>query len=706
MADPASMEGKLLGAHGAPGCNPPPGSAPSPRQDQPALGPGESSPVNIGNFKSALNEAVMKVTQRPLSADDIHYKSLLVTMAGGVPQYQSTVRINAIEGREFEGRPQGLRKAAEQSAAQVALQQLTSALGGQPGSVLPQGTKLLNYKGRLQELLVQDRMKVRLFGAPGETGPVEVSYLTLNVPQESGRPLASKYCSKVHVAAADYQMDFNGEVCKDRKTAEQSAAYVALQQFLKRDNLPSTEGSLPPFDSMALVAGQLFETVKPSAKSELNELVMKILSRPATVQDIVYSLRGQGNSPFTAVVSVPSLATGLEFEGVALPQKKAAEQSAATEALKHFKGLPQVPKMAPKLSPPPVGLVGHQLGQPPVGKDGAALLGRTGNPRLEAVRTVDPAKRRENGGNHKSALNEFVMKLAGRPLTAGDILYTSRTSRLGQFQATAKIPVVDDMEFQAAPRARKQEAEQCAAQIALLYYQAKYPGGGPPRVPSTEGEDAGSQDGPAAEASNFKSSLNELAMRIAGRPLETGDVNYVVIAIGAGRFQAVVKPTIIDADLEFTGDIATRKKDAEHIAAAKALEHLGNLAQPIAGFARMPPMAVAPRPTGKVPFDIDGEAFPPASAHNEVGNFKSALNELFMRSCRRPLAQNDVTYIARPSPTGNMFLSAVKVPALDPEREFDGEPRARKKDAEQAAAKAALLHFQSVAAPAAAAGPV
>merc|ERR1719174_3335889 len=68
---------------------------------------GEQSPkIDIGNYKSALNEQVMKCIQRPLGGEDIVYTSSLVTMSGGMPLYKSTVRINAMDGREFEGKPQ------------------------------------------------------------------------------------------------------------------------------------------------------------------------------------------------------------------------------------------------------------------------------------------------------------------------------------------------------------------------------------------------------------------------------------------------------------------------------------------------------------------------------------------------------------------------------------------------------------------------
>jgi len=632
--------------------------------------------VEIGNFKSALNETVMKVIQRPLGSDDIVYTSLLVTMSAGVPLYQATVRINALEGREFDGHPKGLRKSSEQSAAQVALSQITSALGGKMGSVTPsmvrgqQVAKLPNYKGRLQELLVQERMKARFFGVRGsECGPVELSYSTTNVPPEIGRPSTSRFRAQVTITSTSYQADFVGDVCRERKTAEQSAAHVALQHFIKQDSLAGGDKMLDA--STLAVGGPVGDRAPlpaPSAKSELNEFVMKILSRPATAQDIVYGLKSaSANSPFKACVAVPSLAPGLEFEGEAHAQKKAAEQSAASEALKHFKSLPNVPRPAPgaSASAPTTLPIGWSALGGETGPDGEPLP-----PGVRALARRKPmaAENIESkNGNHKSALNEFVMKLAGRPLTAGDILYAVRSSRPGQFQATAKVPVIDDMEFQAAPRARKRDAEQCAAQIALLYYQAKYPGGG--GVPNAEGGlshgPGGADDGREFDPANFKSALNELTMKTAGRPLAPGDITYHVLAVGIGQYQASVKPFAIDPVLEILGDVATKKKDAEQLAAAKALEIFG----------ANPPTAVASPHRGVV--NMAG-GLDPTLASTDIGNFKSALNELVMRSCGRPLARNDIAYVPRPCGNGQ-FLCAVKVLALDPDHEFEGEVRARKK---------------------------
>merc|ERR1719253_937664 len=193
-----------------------------------------------------------------------------------------------------------------------------------------------------------------------------------------------------------------------------------------------------------MTTGVLTSPHERCAKSELNELVMKALARSVTNQDIIYTVKSA--QPFKVSVEVPELAASMLFEGDFAVRKKAAEQSAASKALEHFQTKPTAKS---------------------AGADGTApaIAGS-----LAASGTASSTTQAK-GGNHKSALNELVMKLVGRPLSNTDIIYTVKSARPGQYQATAKIPVIDEMEFAAAPRPRKRDAEQCAAQMALLYYE-------------------------------------------------------------------------------------------------------------------------------------------------------------------------------------------------------------------------------------------
>mmetsp|Transcript_104770 Transcript_104770/g.163300 ORF Transcript_104770/g.163300 Transcript_104770/m.163300 type:complete len:675 (+) Transcript_104770:85-2109(+) len=637
--------------------------------------------VDVGNFKSVLNEMVMKVIQRPLSAGDITYSSALMTLEGGVPMYSARVIINALDGKEFEGPPHCMRKNAEQAAAQVALNELSvlpksaGKLANSSNGRSQANNKPPNYKGRLQEFLVQDRMKARIFGAKSSpASPVEIAYRVTVVQPEPGRPSVAAYFSTVVVSQAESKADFRGDICRDRKAAEQSAAHKALLHFLNQENIHSVVEA-PSRDLGSVVAP------KASAKSELNELVMKVLARPAANEDILYEMLSQG--PYKVAVRVPSLSPEMKFEGEAFPQKKSAEQSAAEKALKYYRSLPQVPRAVPSAISP---LPASSSTRAPSGTDHTSLASIANvERRVQAPSGNLPVIDAKNG-NHKSALNEFVMKLAGRPLASGDITYAVRQIRPGSFQATARIPVIDDMEFAAAPRTRKRDAEQCAAQIALLYYQAKFPGGAMATV-----QDSTDADG---QSNNFKSALNELAMRAAARPLGDNDIVYIVRAVSTGHFQAIVKPLVIDPNLQFQGEVCTRKKDAEQKAACEALEHFRTSPPPH----RLVGQSPAP-PTPKI--GLGGTAGDGATrfdtailASTDVQNYKSALNELVMRVSGRPLTKDDIAYLSRPS--GNQqFITSVKVMTLDTERDFEGQPRSRKRDAEQQAAKAALEHFQS-----------
>jgi len=273
---------------------------------------GDQAKIDIGNFKSALNETVMKVIQRPLGGEDILYNSSLVTMAGGMPLYKATVRINALEAREFEGKPQSLRKTAEQAAAQVALSQLTSNFCNKPGGPLPgpsrsQAAKLPNYKGRLQELLVQEHTKARLFGGlAGECGPVEINYSTQATPSgEGGRPSASRFGSQVDVTTKNFKASFVGEVCKERKTAEQSAAYAALQHFLKQDSMVRLSRRLWLCQHLPLAKSS---RARPSRRRKWQSRVLP--ARPSSTS--THFPRYPGLSP-APVLPLPLLLAGLHL---------------------------------------------------------------------------------------------------------------------------------------------------------------------------------------------------------------------------------------------------------------------------------------------------------------------------------------------------------------------------------------------------------
>eukprot|EP00450_Noctiluca_scintillans_P012709 CAMPEP_0194492978 /NCGR_PEP_ID=MMETSP0253-20130528/11337_1 /TAXON_ID=2966 /ORGANISM="Noctiluca scintillans" /LENGTH=1015 /DNA_ID=CAMNT_0039333909 /DNA_START=28 /DNA_END=3075 /DNA_ORIENTATION=- len=556
--------------------------------------------VEVWNYKSALNELVMKVTGRPVSQQDVVYSvALPSSLSCGFPQYVATVRIAVLDNVEFEGEPRSRRKEAEHSAAKTALKHLggivssagTAAVetpptqGAAPAtSTRSQTTELAgqtsNHKGQLQEYLA------RL----GGQSRVDITYTTAVI-------FAGRYRSTVHVAALGEEVDFDGESCADKKEAEQSAARLALQHFAHK----ARTATFPPKAAAPGVPQPVPDgdgTLQSVFKSALNAWVTKAIGRPTTPQDIVYFVKMSDVNQFRAAVKVLAIDATFEFEGEVKSRKKDAEQSAAKVALRHLASLPEPStsderSISGSVGPPASGdatmrsasdsqadiVYDSPAGVPaPVGAvvrdEGDAVL--TSSPPEETIPAprIAPTQTPTSGngpqaksGNFKSALNELVMKITSRPLTSSDILYTVQTPNPGQFQATAKVVAVDDsQEFEGVPCVRKRDAEQSAAQKALHHYLAKLQG-----VSADVGQlpSAG-----ASDITNFKSILNELMMRVTCRPLCASDVVYAVRLYGVGQFQATVKVTSVDGDLEFVGEVCPRKKAAEQSAARAALEHI------------------------------------------------------------------------------------------------------------------------------------
>eukprot|EP00746_Dinoflagellata_sp_MGD_P087415 gnl/MRDRNA2_/MRDRNA2_34674_c0_seq1.p1 gnl/MRDRNA2_/MRDRNA2_34674_c0~~gnl/MRDRNA2_/MRDRNA2_34674_c0_seq1.p1 ORF type:complete len:392 (+),score=101.12 gnl/MRDRNA2_/MRDRNA2_34674_c0_seq1:119-1177(+) len=184
---------------------------------------------------------------------------------------------------------------------------------------------------------------------------------------------------------------------------------------------------------------------------------------------------------------------------------------------------------------------------------------------------------------------------------------------------------------------------------------------------------------------NYKSILNELAMRACGRPLTKTDVIFTErapLGQAGGQFVMSVKVPSLDNTHDFQGDAFALKKDAEQSAARKALEYFQGQ--------ELPPY------TGSANAQAQNPAATPGGGNNsESGNYKSALNELVMRYLNRPLTPEDITFVPRPTAGQGQFCMAVIVSAIDAARQFEGVTQPRKRDAEQSAAKAALTFFKT-----------
>lgn len=293
------------------------------------------------------------------------------------------------------------------------------------------------------------------------------------------------------------------------------------------------------------------------------------------------------------------------------------------------------------------------------------------------------------GENFKSALNELVMKISGRPLTAVDVVYRLLPSQPRQFKSAVKVLAIDaNLDFEGFLRSGKREAEQSAARTALAHYLGRLTGGGADAEAARLAVAGGGGDEDQAARGNYKSELNEIVTKAMRRPITNQDVVYDTRPCSSGRtfvstatiYVAVGPGTDV---VKFTGEEFARKKDAEQSAARMAVTHFMEV-----------PLVIDETRLRALRLDVEPASSGNVADHVAGGNFKSALNQLIMKAMGRALVKDDVTYTAQLQPSG-LFLVQVQVPVLDPDATVAGEPRSTKKQAEQAAAQTALAHFHS-----------
>jgi len=95
------------------------GSATAQAQTPASTAPGAANNAESGNYKSALNELVMRYLNRPLTPEDITFVPRPTAAQG---QFCIAVIVTAIDpARQFEGVTQTRKRDAEQSAAKAAL---------------------------------------------------------------------------------------------------------------------------------------------------------------------------------------------------------------------------------------------------------------------------------------------------------------------------------------------------------------------------------------------------------------------------------------------------------------------------------------------------------------------------------------------------------------------------------------------------------
>eukprot|EP00931_Biecheleriopsis_adriatica_P098202 TRINITY_DN7213_c0_g1_i1.p1 TRINITY_DN7213_c0_g1~~TRINITY_DN7213_c0_g1_i1.p1 ORF type:complete len:332 (+),score=99.89 TRINITY_DN7213_c0_g1_i1:75-1070(+) len=197
----------------------------------------------------------------------------------------------------------------------------------------------------------------------------------------------------------------------------------------------------------------MFNQVTPGAaggdpKSELNQFLQKHVTRPLTKTDIVYTVSKFG-AQCQAIVKLNCL-EGQEYAGHLSHDQKAAEKSAAQQALQANAHLVQAAKA-----------------KPAGGVKRPATPATPGVPAVKKTK-VDPSQ--NAAVTAKTELNGLATKISKKVLSKGDTLY--QCNAIGsQFQATVQVIVLPGDWAQRAWAGHlcstKAKAEQSAAEQAV-----------------------------------------------------------------------------------------------------------------------------------------------------------------------------------------------------------------------------------------------
>lgn len=185
----------------------------------------------------------------------------------------------------------------------------------------------------------------------------------------------------------------------------------------------------------------------------------------------------------------------------------------------------------------------------------------------------------------KTDLNQFCQRYCRRPVTKKDVVYV--VHKFGaQFQSIVKLNCFSGQEYAGHLCTSSKEAEQSAAQQALLGFK--------PTIeqlqaqeetqPKSKGKkQSGQQDGVDQKLSESenpaitpKTKLNSLCMRLAKRYLQKGETVYETMKVIGGH-QATVRLMALPGDWAnrcWAGEACSTKQKAEQSAADIALKQL------------------------------------------------------------------------------------------------------------------------------------
>mmetsp|Transcript_24243 Transcript_24243/g.75438 ORF Transcript_24243/g.75438 Transcript_24243/m.75438 type:complete len:338 (+) Transcript_24243:65-1078(+) len=307
--------------------------------------------------------------------------------------------------------------------------------------------------------------------------------------------------------------------------------------------------------------------------------------------------------------------------------------------------------------------------------------------------------------NSKTELTQFLQRFLSKTLTKADVTY-SAVEQAGQYQATVRLVCHQNQEFAGELCATEKEAQQAAAAQALLAFAAERASlpAKAPKVKAPKAAGAPVQQLPQQKkapavvpavtkmavaaagvppklaalglTADFKTDLTHQVQVLLKRTLTKTDIVYEVVKVDEKQFQATV--TLNGAGgQQFTGEVSSGVKLAEHAAAQQALAHPQMWGA--SGLAVKKSAVVVP---------AAGQKRKAAAPVDTSANPKSELATFLQRLLKRTLEKSDISYEVAQVATG--FQATVTTNCFEA-RQFAGEVCAAQKAAEAAAALQAKI---------------
>mmetsp|Transcript_103437 Transcript_103437/g.333578 ORF Transcript_103437/g.333578 Transcript_103437/m.333578 type:complete len:370 (-) Transcript_103437:29-1138(-) len=276
--------------------------------------------------KTELTVFLQRLCQRSLTKQDVLY-----AVSGQDGHFQATVRLVCLQDEEYVGDVCPTDKAAEHSAAQQAL--LAHAADA-AALLVPKPGKKKQAKQAAGGLLAKPQQ-------PLDRKTELVNHLQLHCQRNLTKPDVlytvaevghGQFQASVKLVCLQGAQEYVGQLCTDAKASEHAAAEQALMaQAMWMP--PESLSMLPEVEAAANQKRKADQAANQGvdAKTELTAILQRMCHRTLVKTDVVYSVVAEGNL-FRASVKLICL-QGTEFMGELSPTTKAAEQSAAQQAL-------------------------------------------------------------------------------------------------------------------------------------------------------------------------------------------------------------------------------------------------------------------------------------------------------------------------------------------------------------------------------------